>query len=103
MRQADQSPFATYLGHPAQQEPAEAPRLLDLAEDRLDDRLPPRVDRTARGRLQLRAHLLRGRRRYRRCGGAPGQVAGAARPALAAGAAVVVVASWCRCRSVAMC
>ena len=35
------------FGQTAQQEPTKATHLLDLAEDRLDDRLPPRVQLTA--------------------------------------------------------
>src|SRR4051794_4719177 len=65
MRQAHQTPFATDLRQSAQQEPAKPPRLLDLAKDRLDDRLPPRVQRSTRLRIQLRTHPLLGRRRRR--------------------------------------
>src|SRR4051794_41787246 len=62
MRQAHQAPFATDLGQTAQQEPAKSTRLLDLAKDRLDDRLPLRVQRSTRLRPQLRAHPFLGRR-----------------------------------------
>ncbi len=85
MGQAHQPPFAADLVQATQQKPAKAPRLLDLAEDRLDDRLPPCVDGAARGRLQLRLHLLLA-------------VAGAT----AGSDAAALVAPWCRCRSVAM-
>src|SRR6266511_3743633 len=76
MRQAHQTPFATDLGQATQQEPAKSPRLLDLAKDRLDDRLPPRIHRTTRLRIQLRTHPLLGRRRRRlrsRRGGGEGR------------------------------
>ncbi len=43
MGHTDQSPFAAYLGDPAQQELPEALPRLDLSEHRLDDRLPPGI------------------------------------------------------------
>src|SRR5271166_2409164 len=49
MGQAHQPPLTTDLGQSTEQEPAKAPCLLDLAKDRLDDHLPPRVHRTTLG------------------------------------------------------
>src|SRR3974377_2059994 len=46
MGQAHQPPLTTDLGQSTEQEPAKAPCLLDLAKDRLDHHLPPRVHRT---------------------------------------------------------
>src|SRR6266481_9391615 len=48
VRCADQRPFGADFVDAAQQELAEALRLFDLSEDRLDDGLAPRVDTLAR-------------------------------------------------------
>lgn len=55
----DEHPFAPHLPHPAQQElPIGAP-LLDLAEDRLDNRFAPRVAPSPRIRPERAARPVR--------------------------------------------
>src|SRR3989441_3817772 len=59
--QADQRPLRSDLVVAAEGEAAKGPALLDLAKDRLDDRLAARVDLPSFARAQLRAHPLRDR------------------------------------------
>src|SRR2546426_9058212 len=59
--QADQRPLRSDLVVAAEGEAATGPALLDLAKDRLDDRLAARVDLPSFGRAQLLAHPLRDR------------------------------------------
>ena len=65
VRGADQRPLRADLLDAAQQELAEALRLFDLPEDRLDDGLAPRVDGLARLGLELSFHPCHQRGRFR--------------------------------------
>jgi hypothetical protein len=65
VRCADQRPFGADFVDAAQQELAEALRLFDLSEDRLDDGLTPRVDTLARLAHQFAFHPLDQRGRLR--------------------------------------
>src|SRR5260370_13283763 len=58
VRCADQRPFGADFVDAAQQELAEALRLFDLSEDRLDEGLAPRVDTLARPAPQFAFHPL---------------------------------------------
>jgi hypothetical protein len=55
--QAHDCPFGGGLGEPEQTESSGAHGLFDLAEDRLDDHLATRVDRSARRGSDLLMHL----------------------------------------------
>ena len=57
VRAADQQPFRLDFPETAKREAPEGLARLDLAEDRFRDRFPERVDRVARGGLQLGPHL----------------------------------------------
>src|ERR1700688_3329546 len=65
VRRAYQRPFALYLLESPQQELPEATGLLDLANDRFDDRFARRIDRRARLGVQLAGHPVDDRRGLR--------------------------------------
>src|SRR6266550_851656 len=74
---ADERPFTLHLLEPTQQELPEAPRLLDLANHRFDDRFARRVDGRAGLRLQLAGHAVDPRRRpWQRTAGTGSRSAG---------------------------
>ena len=54
----DQRPLALDFSQAAQEELAKPAGLFDLAEDRLDDRFPCRIDCPARPSLKLALHTL---------------------------------------------
>src|ERR1700692_2846693 len=65
VRRAYQRPFALYLLESPQQELPEATGLLDLANDRFDDRFARRIDRRAGLGVQLAGHPVDDRRDLR--------------------------------------
>ena len=62
----DERPFSADLAHPAQQELAEAPPLLDRPKDRLHDGLPLRIERPTPLGPQCTTHPLSHRQARRR-------------------------------------
>ena len=58
----DQRPLALNFNQAAQEELAKPAGLFDLAEDRLDDRFPCRIDRPPHPGLKLALHTVNPRR-----------------------------------------